>query len=302
MYIYVYIYIYIYVYMYICVTDNSIMCDMPHPYATWPSQSSCHISLSRTTLAHATHSCVWLIHVWHALLLRDIHYARTGWRRLTGSLIFIGHFSQKWPIFSGSFVENDLQLRGSCKSSPPCMASLPHLRRDTFRVSVTHLRRRYLHHMRLIHVWRALILGVPWFYAIRINHSFMCDVSHSRMTWLIHMWHEAFICDVTHICVTWRVHSWHTYVTNHPHLTYVTYKCVVLHMNESRHIWMSHVPCEWVTSPMNESRHIWMRMSHINASYYIWMSHVTYEWVTSPMNESRPLWMSHVTYECVCHI
>jgi len=43
----------------------------------------------------------------------------TKWRRLIGSLVCIVHFPQKWPIFNGSFVKNDLQPRESYESSPP---------------------------------------------------------------------------------------------------------------------------------------------------------------------------------------
>ena len=46
----------------------------------------------------------------------------TGCRKSQNALS-LQHFPQKSPMINGSFAENDLQLKASCESSPPCNAS-----------------------------------------------------------------------------------------------------------------------------------------------------------------------------------
>ena len=62
--------------------------------------------------------CSRLIATNHCLLF-SARWA-TGWRRPIRYLIFMGHFPWKSAIISGSFAKNDLQLKASYGSLPPC--------------------------------------------------------------------------------------------------------------------------------------------------------------------------------------
>jgi len=85
-------------------------------------------------MSHVTHHHITAVeevresyHIYEWVMLQimstrwESHVTCTGWRRVIGCLIFIGHFPKKNPTLSGSLAKPDLQLEASYQSLPPCI-------------------------------------------------------------------------------------------------------------------------------------------------------------------------------------
>ena len=141
------------------------------------------------------------------------------------------------------------------------------------------------------------------------RHNGGCDMPHSDLTCLIHMWHEPFICDFAPLLASgpaqWRV--WHaSFRFDMPH-PYVTCLIHTWHASSIRDMPHSYVTCRmhlWHASQVNrhkrQRRPINMKWDLQKRPTYVWRDFQKTD-VTCLVMRDMPLpyvtWLIHTWYD-----
>ena len=93
---------------------------------------------------------------------------------------------------------------------------------------------------------------------------FICAMSNSYLTWLIHIWHDSFICDMTHSYLTWLIHIWHD-----------SFICDMTHWYGTLLLQTLRMIFSYKMSHMTYQRVPYLQTLHVILSYYkpfVWYS------------------------------
>jgi len=112
-----------------------------------------------------------------------------------------------------------------------------------------------VYELNVVRVVRVVLAGGAWHMR---HYSFMNNMNHSCVTWIIRVSHESFVCHMNHSCVTWIIRVSHESFVCHVASLYVTWPDFAVSLlfiwRDSHVTWISFI-CDMARSYMTWSIH-----------------------------------------------